>query len=237
MHCSSRVALTMQPAGDVLHFLHVVPHHASGNAFAPQTEQQEELMVRWQLKHLTVHHSFQPEAISSKGAQDGLQLRLGSGDSVPTATMLAQHWLATARHADICPQLRIHLLMSWRPCVASQCSHTRLAGSSASSFCLCTRVCLSAGPLHAVSRLPLCIDPALRRLLLPADLALPPLLQREHAKTWIQERFAPIIASVKVGSLPLHRAVCLGCPIHTRSMGSFSKIVQQAVQASTECGN
>ena len=52
MHCSSGAALPMQPAGDVLHFLHVVPHHASGNAIAPQTEQQEELMVRLQLKHL-----------------------------------------------------------------------------------------------------------------------------------------------------------------------------------------
>ena len=73
----------------------------------------------------------------------------------------------------------------------------------------CTWVCLGADPLHHVSRVPMCAASALRRLLLNPDSGPLPLLQREHAKTWIQERFAPIIASVKVGLLRLHRAVCL----------------------------
>eukprot|EP00891_Asterochloris_glomerata_P003738 jgi/Astpho2/3738/Aster-04922 len=67
----------MYRPGDVLHFLHVVPHHASGNAFAPQTEQQEELM-REHAK-TWIQERFAP-IIASVKAEYKIDVQKGSDD-------------------------------------------------------------------------------------------------------------------------------------------------------------
>ena len=67
MHSSS-IALPMQYAGDVLHFLHVVPHHASGNAIAPQTGAARGAHGE-RAAQAPDRALFYSEAVSSRGAE------------------------------------------------------------------------------------------------------------------------------------------------------------------------